>query len=166
MVMSPPPPKPVKALMRTSMIMLDATAQPRHPSMKVTVDTKKHTRLPKMSEKRPYSGWKAVLVMRYDVVSQAALLAALKSELIKAYVEAVMVPSKPDRKTLAQSAGSLPCQSLPNSQLPTQGICCPVTPELNPVPRSVKVTYPSQSTRIRGMVSNSLHAMTLGRLCN
>jgi hypothetical protein len=45
-----------------------------------------------------------VLVTKYDVVSHAALLAALKSELMAAYVEAVMVPSNPERKTLAQRA--------------------------------------------------------------
>lgn len=45
-----------------------------------------------------------MLVMRYEVVSHDALFAALNSELIKAYVEAVIVPSKPDRKTLAKIA--------------------------------------------------------------
>jgi len=38
--------------------------QPKHPAKKVTVDMKKQTRLPNMSEKRPYSGWKAVLVTK------------------------------------------------------------------------------------------------------
>lgn len=37
--------------------------------------------------------------MRYEVVSHDAVLAALNSELITAYVEAVMVPSNPERKT-------------------------------------------------------------------
>jgi hypothetical protein len=81
-----------------------AVAHPKHPSKNVRVETKKHTLLPKISEKRPYKGWNAVLVIRYDVVSHDALLAALNSELIRAYVEAVTVPSKPERKTLAQSA--------------------------------------------------------------
>lgn len=45
-----------------------------------------------------------MLVTKYDVVNQAALLAALKSELIAAYVDAVIVPSNPERKTLAQRA--------------------------------------------------------------
>jgi hypothetical protein len=58
--------------------------QPKQPSMKASVDTKKHILRPNMSENRPYRGWKAVLVTKYDVVSQAALLAALKSELIAA----------------------------------------------------------------------------------
>jgi hypothetical protein len=81
-----------------------AVAHPKHPSENVRVETKKHALLPKISEKRPYKGWKAALVIRYDVVSHDALLAALNSELIRAYVEAVTVPSKPERKTLAQSA--------------------------------------------------------------
>ena len=72
-----------------------ARPQPRQPKAKVTVDTKKQTRRPKMSEKRPYSGWKAVLVRRYDVVSHEAVLAASNSELMTAYVAAVMVVSKP-----------------------------------------------------------------------
>jgi hypothetical protein len=42
--------------------------------------------------------------MRYEVVSQDAVLAALNSELIVAYVEAVIVPSKPPRKTLENIA--------------------------------------------------------------
>jgi hypothetical protein len=37
--------------------------------------------------------------MRYEVVSHDAVLAALNSELITAYVEAVMLPSNPERKT-------------------------------------------------------------------
>lgn len=49
---------------------------------------------------------------RYDVVSQAALLAAPKSDAMAAYVDAVTVPSKPDRKTLAQRAAAAPCQLL------------------------------------------------------
>lgn len=48
-----------------------------------------------MSEKRPYNGWKAVEVTRYDVVSQLAVFAAPNSELITVYVDAVTVPSKP-----------------------------------------------------------------------
>ena len=64
-------------------------------------------------------------VIKYEVVNQAALLDALKSELMAAYwravrrqclkrwgeggicgltVDAVMVPSNPERNTLAQSA--------------------------------------------------------------
>jgi len=62
--MSPPPPNPVKALIMTSENMVGAAAQPKQPAMKVTVETKKHTLLPNMSENRPYNGWKAVLVMR------------------------------------------------------------------------------------------------------
>jgi len=44
--------------------MVWATEQPKHPTMKVTVEMKKQIRLPNISEKRPYSGWKAVLVSR------------------------------------------------------------------------------------------------------
>lgn len=61
-----------------------ATEQPKQPSMKVTAEMKKQTRRPKMSEKRPYNGWQAVLEIRYDVVSHDAVLAALNSELITA----------------------------------------------------------------------------------
>lgn len=57
-----------------------------------------------MSENRPYSGWKAVLVIRYDVVSQEIVLAALNSEPMTAYVDAVMVPSKPARNTFEKMA--------------------------------------------------------------
>lgn len=40
------------------------------------------------------------------------MLAALNSELIRAYVETVIVPSKPDRKTLAKIASSYMCQQV------------------------------------------------------
>jgi len=80
MVINPPPPNPDNALIRLSSIMFRAAAHPRHPSMNVTVDTKKQTRRPNRSEKRPYSGWNAVLVMRYEVVSHDALFAASKEE--------------------------------------------------------------------------------------
>jgi len=63
-----------------------------------------------MSEKRPYNGWNAVLVIKYEVVNQEMVLAALKSEPMTAYVEAVMVPSKPERKTLEKMADTA-CQS-------------------------------------------------------
>ena len=45
-------------------------------------------------------------VMRYAVVIQLMELAALKSEPITAYVDAVIVPSKPERKTLQNIAVS------------------------------------------------------------
>lgn len=64
MVIKPPPPKPVKARMLLSRMMSLATPQPRQPSAKVTVEMKKQTRRPKMSDTRPYRGWKAVLVTR------------------------------------------------------------------------------------------------------
>lgn len=60
-----------------------------------------------MSEKRPYNGWKAVEVIRYAVVSQEMVFAALKSEPITAYVDAVIVPSKPERKTLQKIAAQV-----------------------------------------------------------
>ena len=104
MVISPPPPTPVRHLIALRKKIVLAAAQPRHPNIKVTVDTKKQVLRPNMSENRPYNGWKAVLVIRYEVVSHEALLAARKSELINAYVEAVIVPSNPDRNTFAQSA--------------------------------------------------------------
>ena len=40
-------------------------------------------------------------------MSQEMVFAALKSEPITAYVEAVMVPSNPERKTLQKIAGGL-----------------------------------------------------------
>jgi hypothetical protein len=84
MVIRPPPPNPVTARMMSSISMLPATEHPKHPTMKVTVEMKKHILRPNMSENRPYKGWNAVLVIKYDVVSHAALLAALKSELMAA----------------------------------------------------------------------------------
>jgi hypothetical protein len=45
-----------------------------------------------------------VLVIKYEVVNQEAVFAALNSELISAYVEAVIVPSNPARKTLVKMA--------------------------------------------------------------
>lgn len=45
-----------------------------------------------------------MLVKRYDVVIHDARLDCFRSELIKAYVEAVTVPSKPARKTLVKMA--------------------------------------------------------------
>lgn len=40
------------------------TEQPKQPTMKAMVETKKQILLPNMSESRPYSGWKAVLVTK------------------------------------------------------------------------------------------------------
>jgi hypothetical protein len=49
-----------------------------------------------------------VLVTRYAVVSHTTVSAALKDEPMTAYVDAVMVPSKPERKTLQKiAAGDL-----------------------------------------------------------
>ncbi len=48
-----------------------------------------------------------MLVIKYEVVSQEEVFAALNSELIRAYVEAVIVPSKPERKTFAKIAAVL-----------------------------------------------------------
>jgi hypothetical protein len=104
MVINPPPPRPVSPLMRFRKMILGARPHPRHPSKKVIVAVKKHARRPRMSEKRPYKGWKAVVVMRYSVVSQEMVFAALKSEPITAYVDAVIVPSKPERNTLQKMA--------------------------------------------------------------
>lgn len=90
--------------MRFKKITSFATAHPRHPRRKDIVEVKKQVRRPKISEKRPYKGWNAVLVIKYEVVSQEEVFAALNSELIRAYVEAVIVPSKPERKTFAKIA--------------------------------------------------------------
>jgi hypothetical protein len=45
-------------------------------------------------------------VIKYEVVNQEIVLAALNSDPITAYVEAVIVPSKPARKTLENMARS------------------------------------------------------------
>jgi hypothetical protein len=95
MVIKPPPPKPVNALMEFNKITLFARPHPKQPTANVDVAMKKQGLRPNMSETRPYSGWKAVLVMRYEVVNHDAVLAASNSELMTAYVEAVMVLSKP-----------------------------------------------------------------------
>lgn len=52
-----------------------------------------------------------MLVIKYDVVNQDEVLAALNSELMRAYVDAVIVPSNPAKKTLANMAVSYlgPC---------------------------------------------------------
>jgi hypothetical protein len=102
--MSPPPPIPVRHLIKSRKMMSVATEHPKHPSMNVMLQTKKQARRPSISEKLPYRGWKAVLVIRYEVVSHDAPLAALNSELISAYVDAVMVPSNPERNTLVHNA--------------------------------------------------------------
>ena len=94
-VISPPPPKPVNARIALTVMTFVARPQPRQPAANVIVETKKHIRRPKMSEKRPYNGWNAVLVTRYAVVSQLAVFAASNSELMTAYVAAVIVPSNP-----------------------------------------------------------------------
>lgn len=94
-VMRPPPPKPVNARIKLTARMFVPRPHPRQPVANEKVETKKQTRLPKMSEKRPYNGWKAVEVIKYAVVSQLAVLAAPNSELITAYVDAVTVPLKP-----------------------------------------------------------------------
>ena len=106
-VINPPPPKPVNARMQFIRTMLLASPHPKQPAAKVMVETEKQMRRPKMSEKRPYSGWNAVLVTRYAVVNHDAVFAASKSELITAYVAAVMVPSNPYRKTFANIANSI-----------------------------------------------------------
>jgi hypothetical protein len=106
-VINPAPPNPVNALMQMRKIIFPAAPQPRHPREKVIVDTKKQILRPKRSEKRPYNGRKAVLVTRYDVVNHEAMLEAPKWELMTAYVDAVMVMSKPFRKTLAMIAASI-----------------------------------------------------------
>jgi hypothetical protein len=149
MVISPPPPNPVTALMTMSVSMVSATEHPKQPIMKVTVDMKKHIRRPNMSENRPYSGWNAVLVIKYEVVNHAALLAALKSELIAAYVEAVMVPSNPERNTLAQRA-RLSCTHGQQSV------------GLYPFLLSQLCTHLFQSTKIPETASMPLHGI-LGR---
>lgn len=62
--------------------ILGAMEQPKQPSMNVMVQTKKQARRPKISEKRPYKGWNAVLEMRYEVVNHDAPFAELNSELM------------------------------------------------------------------------------------
>ena len=104
MVMRPPPPKPVNARMQLRVTISVAKPHPRHPMANVVVAIKNRGRRPKMSEMRPYNGWTAVLVTRYEVVSHDAVLAESNSELITAYVAAVMVPSKAFKKTLLMMA--------------------------------------------------------------
>merc|ERR1712000_645546 len=83
-VMRPPPPNPVKARMRFRVTTSPATPQPRQPTPNVVVATKNKIRRPKMSLTRPYRGCTAVVVTRYDVVSQDAEFAASNSELMTA----------------------------------------------------------------------------------
>jgi hypothetical protein len=52
-VINPPPPKPVRARMQFNVTTSPATAHPRHPKAKVTVEMKKQMRRPKMSDTRP-----------------------------------------------------------------------------------------------------------------
>lgn len=104
MVISPPPPRPVSPRMRLRKMMLGASPQPRQPTQKVIVAVKNIALRPRISENLPYKGWKAVVVMRYAVVSQLIVFAALKSDPMIAYVEAVIVPSNPERKTLQNIA--------------------------------------------------------------
>jgi hypothetical protein len=98
------PPSPARALIAFKVMISGARPHPKHPIRNVMVAVKKHTLLPRMSENRPYKGWNAVLVIKYEVVSQDTLFAALNPDPITAYVEAVIVPSKPYRKTLANIA--------------------------------------------------------------
>jgi trans-aconitate methyltransferase len=63
--------------------------------------------------------------MRYEVVSHDAVLAALNSELITAYVEAVMVPSNPDRNTFDMMADN-------DSEFPLQWFLGDVLTDLDP----------------------------------
>ena len=103
-VIKPPPPTPASARMRFKKTTSRAIAQPKQPRRKQKVAVKKQGRRPNRPEKRPYSGWKAVLVIKYEVVNHDAVLAALNSELMTAYVDAVIVPSNPDRNTLDMMA--------------------------------------------------------------
>ncbi|KAH3662563.1 hypothetical protein OGAPHI_005815 [Ogataea philodendri] len=106
-VTKPPPPIPVIARKKSSIRMLDDRPHPRHPTMKKPVAPIKQALRPSTSENEPYRGWNAVLVIRYDEVIHEAVLAALNSLPIVAYVDAVTVPSKPDRKTLANRDSSI-----------------------------------------------------------
>jgi hypothetical protein len=106
-VISPPPPRPVRALIKFSVTTSGARPHPKHPSRNVAVATKKQVRRPKMSENRPYRGWNAVLVIKYDVVNHETVFAVLNSDPITAYVAAVIVPSKPARNTFEKIAGQV-----------------------------------------------------------
>ena len=48
-----------------------------------------------------------MLVIRYEVVSHETVLAALNSDPITAYVDAVIVPSNPDRNTFEKIAKTM-----------------------------------------------------------
>jgi len=95
---------PVTALIMSKKIISFAAEHPKQPIPNNEVAIRKQTLRPNRSENRPYSGWAAVLVRRYDVVIREARFDARKSELMAAYVEAVTVPSKPARKTLENRA--------------------------------------------------------------
>ena len=86
--------------------------------------------------------------MRYDVVNQAALFAAPNSELMAAYVDAVMVMSNPDKNTLAHKAVHKRSVSLSFSII------------LLLLFFNQVFTYRSQSTRILALVSILLLDLT------
>jgi hypothetical protein len=94
-VISPPPPKPVKPRIRFNDTISGARPQPKQPSRKAIVAVKKQSLRPRMSLKRPYRGWNAVEVMRYEVVTHEIVFSALNWDPITAYVDAVIVPSNP-----------------------------------------------------------------------
>ncbi|KRZ98368.1 uncharacterized protein AC631_05870 [Debaryomyces fabryi] len=87
--------------------MLLAIEHPIHPSKKQTTAKITHFLLPMISENDPYKGWKAVEVIKYEVVIQDAKFIAPNSLPIVVYIEAATVPSNPERNTFVSKDNSI-----------------------------------------------------------
>mmetsp|Transcript_2053 Transcript_2053/g.2238 ORF Transcript_2053/g.2238 Transcript_2053/m.2238 type:complete len:111 (+) Transcript_2053:1043-1375(+) len=80
---------------------------PIQPTKKQATAKITHFLLPIISENDPYKGWKAVEVIKYEVVIQDAKFIAPNSLPIVVYMEAATVPSKPERKTFVSKDNSI-----------------------------------------------------------
>lgn len=96
---SPPPPMP--ATTRPNIMTHSDLARPhiRFPAAKKMLLNMRPARLPKMSVRRPESGWSAALAMRYADASQETSVNELKEVDIGAASVATTVPSIAPRKT-------------------------------------------------------------------
>ncbi len=82
------------------------------------------------------------------MVSHDALFAALKSELIRAYVDAVMVPSNPDKKALIHKADGCGVSKLAKLRGVVASLRVPYV-------RNCGVTYRSLSTKTASDAPNA-----------
>jgi len=94
MLMVPPAPSPQTALAAMKLVILPQRAHQRFVPAKMARTSRYTLFLPTVSLSLPHKGWKPVLVIMKDVVSQLALSAASKYEVMTGCEEAIRVVSK------------------------------------------------------------------------